>query len=466
MDQFKLKDYKLADTIVALATFPSPAALGIIKISGKKAVKIISQIFIAKSSKDINKAKTYTLHYGWISQNKAKKNIIDEVLVSLMLKPHSYTKEDVVEISSHGGLLVINKIITLILKAGGRLALPGEFTYRAFINGRIDLLKAQSVLDIIQARSQQGLKKAVSQLRGDVSLKISKLKEEIKSLFVFIEAYISFPEDQVVIPLKDIKDKLLHIHQEFGKFVKAGQDGQALRQGINCVICGKANVGKSTLFNRLLKEERVIVSEYAGTTRDVVEDTISIKGLTLRLSDTAGIIQTKDFLTQKAISRSKEAINQADITLLVLDNSKVLTREDSALLEKLKDKNVIIVLNKADLASKINLRAIPQNYKVIVKLSALQDFGLHDLEELIYKSLYKKGVKAQDSIFLSQYQRQISQEIYLSLSKIKDFLESGYTIDFIHLELKHCLDNLDKITGDHYSQDMLESIFSQFCIGK
>lgn len=478
---FNLKDYNTSDTIAAIATFPSKSALGVIKISGRNALRIISKIFIPKGKKDIKKVKTYTLHYGWIVDKgtgpkaQGRDNMVDEVLVSVMRAPHTYTREDVVEISSHGGVYVLNKLMEVVLKQEARLALPGEFTYRALIRGRIDLLQAQSISSIVEAQSEEGLKLAALQLRGEVSRKIKVIKDEIKELFIQTEALINFPEDEVEISLSLMKTKIKNIEKRVSRLLEGSREARVLKEGIRGVICGKTNVGKSTLFNCLLREERVIVSELPGTTRDVIEETINIRGVPLRIYDTAGILEPRDLVTKKAIEKSTQIFDEADLVILVLDGSKPLTKDDYFLLEKTKDKNTIFVINKIDLGQRINLKEIsrirdknknPGIVAYTVRLSALKNTGLSDLEKAVYKCVYKKGFSRQDIIFLNQYQSQRLKKVSEDIQQAGGFMEKGYTIDFVSASLKSCLDNLGKLSGEVFSEEILEGIFSNFCIGK
>jgi len=468
--EFRMKDYELEGTIAALATFPSKSALGVIKISGRKALEIASKIFTPRKKKNIRKAKTFTLHYGWVvdkpNAKGAKAALVDEVLVSIMRAPASYTKEDVVEISSHGGPAVLNKILELILKQGARLALPGEFTYRALVKGRIDLLQAESILGIIEAKTEKSLELAASQLKGQASQKLKALKEELKSLFIQSEALINFPEDDVNISLMDFKKRIKILSAKIAGLIEGSKEAKAFQEGVRCVICGKTNAGKSTLFNRLLKEERVIVSKVSGTTRDVIEETINIKGVPLRIYDTAGILAPKDIIAKKALEKTSQAFEQADLVILVLDSSRPLNKDDLFLLNKVKEKNSILVLNKTDLEQKINLKAAPKTAAKIVKISALKSGNLKKLEEAVHNNIHRSGVDRESIIFLNQCQRQILQNLKIEVDKIQVFLKEGCTIDFVNLALKNCVDSLARLTGEVFSEEILESIFSNFCIGK
>ncbi len=473
MPEFNLKDYKISDTIVAIATAPSKAALGVIKISGQKSLNIINKIFIPKNKKDIKKAKTFTLHYGWIGDSPKSKvqsprsnKTIDEVLVSIMRAPQSYTTEDVVEISSHGGVVVLNQILELILKKGARLAQPGEFSYRALIKGRIDLVQAEAILGLIDAKTPAAAALSSQQLKGENSKKINQLKAELKNLFIQLESIINFPEEDIDIDRKEFRQKINKLIKEVNK-LKAGQkEAKILSQGLRCVICGKANSGKSTLFNRLLRQERVIVSKIAGTTRDVIEETINIKGVPVKIYDTAGILEPEDFITKKAIEKTNQIFKEADLVILLFDGSKKLSKDDKFFLEKTKDKNTILVINKRDLKQKMKLTCKAKKNHKFIKISALKDKDLAKFEKLVYDTVYRKGVNKKDLIFLNQYQRKELDVLGSKLYEAKEYLKKDYTLDFLNFSLKECLDSIGKINGEIYSEEILENIFSNFCIGK
>jgi len=493
---FKIKDYNSADTIAAIATFPSKSALGVIKISGKKSLSIVSRVFAPRRKKNIKKAANYTLHYGWIVEKtedrgqktegrgqkyvgtglgsvRGKHDVVDEVLVSVMRGPSSYTKEDVVEISSHGGAVVLNKILEIILKKGARLALPGEFTYRALIAGRIDLLQAESISGIVEAKTEKSLNLASSQLRGEASDKIRKLQEEVKEIFVHTESAVNFPEENLGISFSDLKGKIERLEKKINNILEGSNEAKIIREGAKCVICGRANVGKSTLFNRLLREERVIVSKFAGTTRDVIEETINVKGVPLRIYDTAGILEPGDLITKKALEKTSHAFRQADLVILILDGSRKLNKDDFFLLDKVKDqfsaregKSVILVINKIDLPQRIDLKYISPIKGAKVKMSALKGKDLGKLEKAVCDNVYKSKADREDIIFLNQYQRQVLERAKDDIGEVRKFIKAGHTIDFVNLSLKNCLENLGKISGEVFSEEILESIFSKFCIGK
>lgn len=471
MTSFSLKDYNCHDTIAAIATFPSTSALGVVKISGKKSFSIVSKIFKPAHRKKFDQVKTFTLHYGWIVE-KAKPNgrprqkgVIDEVLVSVMRKPHSYTTEDVIEISSHGGTVILNKILDTVLSRGARLALPGEFTYRALVGGRIDLLQAESILGIVQAKTAESAMLASSQLGGTKRRYIDELKEKIKELFIQTEAAINFPEEDIAVSHSQMLQKIRKFSQAVDELLVASREAEILKEGLKCVICGKANVGKSTLFNCLLRRERVIVSRLPGTTRDVVEETINIKGVPLRIYDTAGILEPRDLVAKKALEKTAQVFEEADVVILILDGSRPLDKDDFFLLEKIKDKNIILIINKIDLKSRIDMRKI-KGVTSVVKMSAIKAQGLVKLEEAVYNTVYKGTIKREHIIFLSQFQRSMLKETEIELKEIQRFLGEQQPLDFINVSLRRCLENLGKLTGEVFSQEILESIFSQFCIGK
>jgi tRNA modification GTPase len=473
MPEFNLKDYKLSDTIAAIATSPSKAALGIVKISGKKSLSILEKIFIPKAKKNIKKAKTFTLHYGWITNSPKSKvqspksgKIIDEVLVSVMRAPHSYTTEDVVEVSSHGGVLVLNQIVELILKKGARLAKPGEFSYRALVNDRIDLLQAEAILRLVEAKTPEAVSLSSKQLKGENSTKLENLKEELKKLFIQTESAINFPGENIEFDKANLGKKLNKAIKKVANFKKGQGSAKILTQGLRCVICGRSNAGKSTLFNRILRQERVIVSKTPGTTRDVVEETINIEGIPIKIYDTAGILEPNDFITKKAIQKTNQLFDEADLVILLFDGSKKLSKDDNFLLNKAKGKNTILVVNKSDLCQKLALGQKIKKQHKFIKMSALKDADLRKFEKLVYKSVYTKGVDKKDLIFLNQYQKKELENLAKNLSKTKEYLKGDYTLDFINFSLKDCLDSIGKITGEVIAEEILENIFSNFCIGK
>jgi len=478
MNSFRLRDYKTTDTICAIATFPSRSALGVIKVSGKEALSIVSKIFKPVRCKNLRTVKTFTLHYGWIVdkpqtgkrklkneiRNKAK--IIDEVLVSVMRKPRSYTTEDVVEISCHGGVIVLNRILELLIAHGARLAQPGEFTYRAFLGGRIDMLQAESIAGIVDARTPQALTAAGAQLRGSSSALLAQLKDDLKDVFIETESALNFPEDVAGVCREQLHKKIKKILSRLKAVQQISDEAVLLREGVRCVICGRTNVGKSTLFNRLLDEERVIVSRFHGTTRDVIEEIINIRGVPLRMYDTAGILEPRDLIATKALQKTQAVFDGADLVILIIDGSRKPDRDDLFLVQKCQNKDAILVINKIDLPQKCERSDFPLFKGTSIAMSALKNIGLDDLKKAIYEKVCRFRLNRHNLIFLSAYQRQLLKAIHADLQESQRFLKDGYTIDFVNALLKNCLDAIGKLTGEIFCEEILESIFSQFCIGK
>ena len=471
-----VRGYNTKDTICAIATFPSTAALGVIKISGKNALSVVHSIFLPKKNKNIKKAKSYTLHYGWIVQssngeakafNTKHKKIIDEVLVSIMRAPYSYTREDVVEISSHGGILILNKILSLVLKSGARLARPGEFSYRAFLNGRLDAIQLQAIADIVEAKTEKALFSLSRQLKGDFSKVILAVKDELKSISTLLEACINFPDEGIEADLPHINRRLKEISSKIKSFLDKQSVSRVLHKGVRCVICGNANVGKSTLFNRILKKERAIVTHMPGTTRDIVEETVNIKGALLSIYDTAGILETKDVISKIAIKKSYMKIEEADLVIFMLDASRRIGSKDLSLLDKIKNKNIVVVINKIDLPQRLNYAQLSKIKKPVVKISALKNIGIGKLEKAIFNAVYTKGLRDENNIvILAQWQAQVLRDILFHLNEAENFIDKGFTVDFVSFALRNALDDLSKLSGERIDDDILNSIFSNFCIGK
>ncbi len=460
------------DTIAAVATVPGVAGIGIIKISGPRAVDIISKVFLSSKPKNFKKVRNYTLHYGWIADNsapsKAGDNIIDEVLIGIMRKPNSYTRQDIIEVYSHSGSLVLDKILSLVLKHGARLAEPGEFTKRAFVSGRIDLVQAESILDIVNSKTDQALKLSTLNLKGNMSKVLESLENRINELVIRIEANISFPEEDTELDTEEVIRKTRKIVQDIKSLLRNSDKARFLREGIKCVICGRSNVGKSSLLNMLLNEERVIVTPISGTTRDIVEENINIRGLPLTICDTAGILSPRDIIEEKALKKSYNRLQTADLVLLLFDSSEGLKKDDFLLAEKIKDKNTIFVLNKADLKKRIQEDKLSKFGRPLVKISALKKRGLAGLEKAIVNNVWKGfGAKRQELSLVSNIRhinllRQAENIISESLEKVSN--KAG--LDYLFFCLNEAKEQICRITGKVYSQDTLESIFDRFCIGK
>ncbi len=464
------------DTIAAISTPIGESGIGIVRLSGKDAIAIAGKVFASKDGKKPSEFKTYTVHYGWIVDNEGRKakdegrNIIDEVLLTVMRAPRSYTKEDIVEINCHSGIVALRRVLDLILESGCRLAEPGEFTKRAFLNGRIDLTQAEAVLDIIKAKTDSALEVSIGQLKGVLSKEINKARQDLLNILSVLEANIDFPEDEInPVDLKDFLSRLSAVNNDFNRVLAASKAGRILREGVSVVICGKPNVGKSSLLNALLRQERSIVTPIAGTTRDTIEEIIDIKGIPIRIVDTAGIIEPRDLIERKAIERAKHYIKLADLVILVFDNSKNLTKEDDLFFKRLDGKAVIAVINKIDLKAKINRKKIIRKFKHSVDISAKNMKNILLLEEKIADLVYQGGIKSHESILISNF-RQIGL-IKKAQKLVAETIDSVDNNTLIPIELaaqgiKDALGFLDELLGKKFSEDLLDKIFNDFCIGK
>ena len=452
-------------TIAAISTSPGIGGIGIVRISGKDAFKVLNKIFKPKNNSEI---KGYTMKYGNIIDTE-KNKIIDEVLVSYFIAPKSYTTENMCEINSHGGVIVMKQILDLCLKNGATLAEPGEFTKRAFLNGRIDLVEAEAIIDIINAKTEREKDASVCQLNGFLSKEIIDIEKDLLSFTADIEANIDYPEYDIeevstnksLEVLKNVKKKLLKLKESFN-------NGKILKEGINTAIIGRPNVGKSSLLNVLLKEERAIVTEYEGTTRDTIEEYISIKGIPLKIIDTAGIRNTDNAVEKIGIEKSIEIARKADLVIAIFDISQELKDEDYRILEIIKDKNAIIVLNKIDLpVNKTTEEKIKSLNKDIVKISALERKGIEEIYDKILKlyDLNKINIEGENIVTNARHQNLINQSL-ISLEKAINTIDSGMPLDIIAIDVKDILENLGKITGKNVSEDVINEIFSKFCLGK
>ena len=447
------------DTITAISTALGVGAISIIRISGKDAISIANSIF---KGKDLSKVESHTINYGHIINEE---EVIDEVLVSIMKAPKTFTCEDIVEINCHGGIATTNKILELILLKGARLAEPGEFTKRAFLNGRIDLVEAESVMDLIDAKTEQARKLSINQLNGKVSNIIRTFRQKLLELLASIEVNIDYPEYEDIeeITNDNIKNEIKYIKEELNNIIKESENGKIIKNGIKVAIVGRPNVGKSSLLNRFLDEEKAIVTDIAGTTRDIVEGQASIDGILFNFIDTAGIREAKDLVEQIGIERSKNEINNADLVLLVLNNNEELNDEDRALIEKL-SKNSIIVINKTDLDAKLNVEEINRD-KVFI--NTVDTYGIEPLKEKIKELFNLEQINNGDCTYLSNA-RQISlaKEAYNIIKDIELGLENKVPTDLIEIDIKRIWEKLGEILGETYSEELIDQLFTQFCLGK
>jgi len=447
----------MEDTIAAISSALGVGAISIIRLSGDKSIEIANKIF----DRDIMDAKTHTIHYGHIKEND---EIIDEVLVSIMKSPRTFTREDIVEINCHGGINTTNKVLELVLSNGARLAEPGEFTKRAFLNGRIDLTQADGIMNLIEAKTDISRKMSINQLNGQVSTIIKTLRTELVDIISNIEVNIDYPEyeDIEVLTSDKIYPQVLLIKEKLEKIIKKSEDGKIINEGIKIGIIGRPNVGKSSLLNTLLEEEKAIVTDIEGTTRDIVEGKIIINGIMCNIIDTAGIRETDNIVEKIGVNKSYDIINSSDLVIMILNNNEELTEEEKELLTKIKEKNRIIVVNKIDLENKLDL-----NEENIIKISVKDNIGIEDIKNRISEIFNLEKIETQDMSYLSNA-RSISL-LKQSLNKIKECINNinnGVPIDIIELDLKETWNTLGEIIGETYTDELIDEIFSRFCLGK
>ena len=458
-------NYDINDTIAAIATSVGESGIGIVRISGKGALVVADKIFVSPDKKKPSDFKTYTTHYGCVVKSA---KVIDEVILTVMRSPKSYTREDVAEINCHGGIIALRQVLDLVLENGCRLAEPGEFTKRAFLNGRIDLAQAEAVLDIIRAKTDSALKVSIEQLRGALSCRINKARQVLLDILSLLEANIDFPEEEIGnISLKETLQKLNAVNNELKEILDTSGQGRIFREGVNVVICGKPNVGKSSLLNALLKEERSIVTPLAGTTRDTIEEVIDIKGIPIKIVDTAGIIEPRDLIEKKAVQRSKRHISLADLVILLFDGSKRLAREDELLMRKIKRKNTLAIINKIDLKQNIEEARIKGRFGRVINISARKLKNIDLLESAITDLVYNGKISRSESIMVSNLRHiEAIRRAQKLIAGAVDSLDNKLSLEFPAQEIKDALGNLDDLLGKRFSEDLLDKIFSEFCIGK
>lgn len=457
----------MEDTIAAIATAMAPSGIGIVRISGPEAVAVADRLYRGKKKeKKLADMKSHTIHYGWIVE---KEQILDEVLVMLMRGPHSYTGEDTVEIDCHGGVLAVKRVLEAVLHAGARIADPGEFTKRAFLNGRIDLSQAEAVMDVISAKSEYALQSSVSQLQGSVRRAVKEIREKLLYEIAFIESALDDPEH---ISLDGYPEKLEGIVQEekrqIEKLLKSADDGKMLQEGIKTVILGKPNAGKSSLLNLLVGEEKAIVTDIAGTTRDVLEEQISLGGISLRMLDTAGIRSTADKVEQIGVERAKEHAKNADLILYVVDASVPLDENDGQIMELLKGRKTILLLNKSDLETVISKEELTARIDApVLNISAREETGLAELEALIKEMFFQGEISFNDEVYITNMrQKRALEEALESLNLVENSIAMGMPEDFFSIDLMNAYERLGSIIGEAVGEDLVNEIFSKFCTGK
>ncbi|SQG17369.1 tRNA modification GTPase TrmE [Streptococcus equi subsp. zooepidemicus] len=451
------------DTIAAISTPLGEGAIGIVRLSGTKALDIAKSIF---KGKDLTTVASHTLNYGHIIKPSTGE-VIDEVMVSVMLAPKTFTREDVIEINTHGGIAVTNDILQLLIKQGARMAEPGEFTKRAFLNGRIDLTQAEAVMDLIRAKTDKAMSIAIKQLDGSLSQLISDTRQEILNTLAQVEVNIDYPEYDDVEEMTTalLRDKTQEFQELLEQLLRTAKRGKILREGLSTAIIGRPNVGKSSLLNTLLREDKAIVTDIAGTTRDVIEEYVNIKGIPLKLVDTAGIRETDDLVEQIGVERSKKALQEADLVLLVLNASEKLTEQDKALLALSQNSNRIILLNKTDLEQVIEKDQLPEE---AIPISVLQNQNIDLIEDRINQIFFDHtGLIEQDATYLSNA-RHISliEQAVQSLEAVNEGLALGMPVDLLQIDLTRAWEILGEITGDAAPDELITQLFSQFCLGK
>lgn len=455
------------DTIAAISTAVSNSGIGIIRISGGDAFAIADKIFTPfKGNKKVNDAVSHTIHYGYI---KDEGRVIDEVLLMVMKSPNTYTRENVAEINSHGGMLVMQKILNVILKNGARCAEPGEFTKRAFLNGRIDLSQAEAVINVINAKNDMALDMSLNQLKGSISEKVSDIRKKIIHEIAYIEAALDDPEHYNMEDYGlELKPKIMDIRKEMQNLLDTADNGRIATEGIKTVILGKPNVGKSSLMNSLLGEDRAIVTDIAGTTRDILEENIRISGISLNIIDTAGIRDTEDVVEKIGVERAKNLASTADLIIMILDSSVPLDEDDREIINIIQDKNAIILLNKSDLETVISVDDVKNiSDKNVITVSVKENIGLDVLTEAIKNMFYKGDISYNDEVYLTneRHKSAVSDSIS-SLNNVIESIDGGMPEDFFTIDLMNAYEELGSIIGEQLGDDLVNEIFSKFCMGK
>lgn len=455
------------DTIAAISTSLGEGGIAIVRVSGSRALKIVSGIFKGKNNKGLESIKTYTMRYGYIIERETNE-ILDEVIVSYMKAPKSFTAEDVVEINCHGGVTATNNILMEVIKAGARIAEPGEFTKRAFLNGRIDLSEAEAVIDIIRAKTDLSMRSAVMQSQGKVSKEVINLREKLLEIIAHIEATVDYPEEDLEqITSDSVSIKLKQIIEMLDVILKNSEQGKIIREGLNTVIVGKPNVGKSSLLNALVKENRAIVTDIPGTTRDVIEEFISIDGIPIKIVDTAGIRKSNDVVEKIGVEKSIEKINESDLIILMLDLSREIDEEDREIINYIRDKKSIVILNKKDLSQKLNLDEI-NGFKseYIIKTSAFSGEGIDNLKQSIKDLFFNGKIESKDILITNARHKEAVIKARENCISALEALSNTDAIDLASIDIRNAWLNLGEITGDTLEENIIDKIFSKFCLGK
>lgn len=464
------------DTIAAISTAVSDSGIGIVRISGEKAIEIADKVYLGKNNKRLISQRTHTIHYGYIVDNGT---IIDEVLVMIMKGPKSFTGEDTIEINCHGGVYVVNRVLEIVIRNGARPAEPGEFTKRAFLNGRIDLSQAEAVIDVIQSENEYALQSSVNQLRGSIKNKISDVRKKILYHTAFIESALDDPEHISVDGYgEQLKEVVLELMGEIKKMIDSASDGKVIKEGIQTVILGKPNVGKSSLLNALIGEDRAIVTDIAGTTRDVLQEHIRLKGISLNIMDTAGIRKTDDIIEKIGVDKAINYAKESDLIIYIVDSSIPLDSSEFDILQLLREKKSIILLNKLDLTSVVQIDDIVTEYLEhndnveefnipVIEISAKTGQGIEELEQTIRDMFYHGKISFNSEIYITNMRhKKALMEAYESLTKVKQSIDLMMPEDFYSIDLIDAYESLGSIIGESMGEDLVNEIFSKFCMGK
>jgi tRNA modification GTPase len=458
------------DTIAAISTPMGEGAIAIVRLSGDDSIKIADQIFRSIGGKRLTEVLTHTIHYGHLIDPKTEQ-VIEEVMVSIMKGPKTFTKEDVVEINCHGGIVSVNRVLQHVLAYGARLAEPGEFTKRAFLNGRIDLSQAEAVMDLIRAKTDRAMNVALGQMEGRLSKLIRGLRQEILEILAHVEVNIDYPEYDDVEEMTHnmLLEKAIYVRDELKKLLQTSQQGKILREGLSTVIVGRPNVGKSSLLNSLVQENKAIVTDIPGTTRDVIEEYVNVRGVPLRLLDTAGIRETEDIVERIGVEKSRQVLKEADLILLVLNYADQFTKEDENLFEAVKGMDVIVIVNKTDLTQQIDMERVKELAREhkIVTTSLLEDRGVDELEEAISSLFFEGSIDAGDMTYLSNSRHiaLIGQSLH-TIEEAINGVEMGTPIDIVQIDITRTWELLGEVIGDSVHESLIDQLFSQFCLGK
>lgn len=458
------------DTIAAISTPMGEGAIAIVRLSGEDAIEIAGKLFQGVGGKKLIDVPSHTIHYGHLRDPKSRE-IVEEVMVSVMKGPKTFTKEDVVEINCHGGLVSVNRVLQLVLRSGARLAEPGEFTKRAFLNGRIDLSQAEAVMDLIRAKTDRAMNVALGQMEGRLSNLIRKLRQEILETLAHVEVNIDYPEydDVEEMTHRLLIEKATFVRDEIQKLLQTSQQGKILREGISTVIVGRPNVGKSSLLNSLVQENKAIVTDIPGTTRDVIEEYVNVRGVPLRLLDTAGIRETEDIVERIGVERSRQVLKEADLILLVLNHADELTNEDENIFQAVEGMDVIVIINKTDLPQKIDMDRVRELAMVhkLVTTSLLDDIGVDELEQSIASLFFEGSLEAGDMTYVSNSRHiALLTQAMDTIEEALQAVESGVPIDMVQIDYIRTWELLGEIIGESVQDSLIDQLFSQFCLGK